>query len=162
MSGDAVPLAPPDTPMDRALLLMTEKRFGCLGVVDATGRLIGIVTDGDLRRAMGPDLLSRQVGDIMTRSPRTIAPDALAAEALHVMNARDRPITTLFVVDAGRPAAGHPAHPRPAARGGGMSVSRMPVRSAPDQRPGQPACRRGSQPYPATAEPRRSWRGAAC
>ena len=60
-AGDAMPLAPPDMPMDRALLLMTEKRFGCLGVVDASGRLVGIVTDGDLRRAMGPDLLSRQV-----------------------------------------------------------------------------------------------------
>jgi arabinose-5-phosphate isomerase len=85
--------------MDRALLMITEKRFGCLGVVDATARLIGIVTDGDLRRAMGPDLLSRQVAEIMTHSPRTIAPDALAVEALHVMNALERPITTLFVVD---------------------------------------------------------------
>ena len=98
-TGTAIPLAAPDTPMDRALLLITEKRFGCLGVTDTTGRLVGIVTDGDLRRAMGPDLLSRQVGEIMTHSPRTIAPDALAAEALHVMNARDRPITALFVVE---------------------------------------------------------------
>jgi arabinose-5-phosphate isomerase len=98
-SGDAVPIASPDTAMDLALLAMTEKRFGCLGVVDADGRLVGIVTDGDLRRAMGPDLLSRQVCEIMTSSPRTIAPDALAVEALHAMNARDRPITTLFVVD---------------------------------------------------------------
>jgi arabinose-5-phosphate isomerase len=98
-SGNAVPLASPDTAMDRALLLITEKRFGCLGVVDTGGRLVGIVTDGDLRRAMGPDLLSRQVGEIMTLSPRTIAPDALAVEALHAMNARGRPITTLFVVD---------------------------------------------------------------
>ena len=98
-TGDAVPLALPETVMDRALLMITEKRFGCLGVVDATARLIGIVTDGDLRRAMGPDLLSRQVAEIMTHSPRTIAPDALAVEALHVMNARERPITTLFVVD---------------------------------------------------------------
>jgi arabinose-5-phosphate isomerase len=97
--GDAVPLAPPDTAMDRALLLMTEKRFGCLGVVDAAGRLVGIVTDGDLRRAMGPDLLARRVRDVMTHAPRTIAPDALAVEALHAMNARARPITTLFVVD---------------------------------------------------------------
>jgi arabinose-5-phosphate isomerase len=62
--------------------------------------LIGIVTDGDLRRAMGPDLLSRNVTEIMTCSPRTIPPDALAVEALHAMNARERPITTLFVVDA--------------------------------------------------------------
>jgi arabinose-5-phosphate isomerase len=98
-SGDAVPLARPDTPMDRALLLMTEKRFGCLGVADTSGKLIGIITDGDLRRAMGPNLLTCLVGDIMNRAPRTIGPDALAAEALHAMNAGDRPITTLFVVD---------------------------------------------------------------
>ncbi|HLY90151.1 MAG TPA: KpsF/GutQ family sugar-phosphate isomerase [Acetobacteraceae bacterium] len=97
--GDAVPLAAPSTAMDRALLLMTEKRFGCLGVIDGAGRLVGIVTDGDLRRAMGPDLLSRRVGDVMTRSPRTIRADALAEEALHLMNARERPITSLFVVD---------------------------------------------------------------
>lgn len=97
--GDAVPLAPPNTAMDLALLLMTEKRFGCLGVIDGAGRLVGIVTDGDLRRAMGPDLLSRRVGDVMTRSPRTIRADALAEEALHLMNTRERPITSLFVVD---------------------------------------------------------------
>ena len=102
-TGDAMPLAPPDTPMDRALLLMTEKRFGCLGVVDAA-KLVGIVTDGDLRRAMGPDLLSRPVGSVMTPGPRTIGADALAEEALRAMNARERPITALFVVDqAGRP-----------------------------------------------------------
>jgi arabinose-5-phosphate isomerase len=99
-TGDAMPLALPDTPMDRALLLMTEKRFGCLGVVNRSGRLTGIVTDGDLRRAMGPDLLSRHAADVMTSVPRTIGPDALADEALHAMNARERPITALFVVDA--------------------------------------------------------------
>ncbi len=102
--GDALPLAPPETPMHAALLLMTEKRFGCLGVVDAQGRLAGILTDGDLRRAMGPDLLARHAGDIMTPRPRTIAPDMLAADALRDMTERDRPITTLFVVDPdGRP-----------------------------------------------------------
>lgn len=100
--GAAMPLASPETAMDRALLLITEKRFGCLGVVDPAGRLVGIVTDGDLRRAMGPGLLERRVGDIMTRSPRTIAPEALAGEALHAMNAREWPITALFVVDAER------------------------------------------------------------
>jgi arabinose-5-phosphate isomerase len=97
-TGHAVPVADPDMHMAAALVLMTEKRFGCLGVRDADGRLVGIVTDGDLRRAMGPDLLSRRVRDIMTLSPRTIGPDALAAEALHVMNARERPVTALFVV----------------------------------------------------------------
>ena len=103
-AGTEMPLASPDTPMATALVRMTEKRFGCLGVVDGNGVLCGIVTDGDLRRAMGPDLLSRRTGDIMTASPRTIGPDALAAEALRAMNASERPVTTLFVVDpAGRP-----------------------------------------------------------
>lgn len=101
MHGKAeVPLASSDTPMDRALLIITERRFGCLGVVDDSGRLAGIVTDGDLRRSMGPDLLSRHVGEVMTRDPRTIGPDALAEEALHAMNAHDRPVTVLFVVGA--------------------------------------------------------------
>ena len=77
---------------------MTEKRFGCLGVTAPGGGLLGIVTDGDLRRAMGPDLLTRRVEDVMTRAPRTIGPDALAAEALHAMNAHERPVTALFVV----------------------------------------------------------------
>ncbi len=100
--GEAMPLAAPDTPMDAALLLMTEKRFGCLGAVGPDGSLAGILTDGDLRRAMGPDLLRRRLGEIMNPAPRTIGPDALAAEALHRMNAHQHPITTLFVVDAGR------------------------------------------------------------
>jgi arabinose-5-phosphate isomerase len=99
--GEAVPLAPPDTPMDRALLLITEKRFGCLGITDPRGRLVGIITDGDLRRAMGPDLLVRRAAEVMTTSPRTVGPEALAAEALHIMNARERLITSLFVVDTG-------------------------------------------------------------
>jgi arabinose-5-phosphate isomerase len=108
-TGADIPLATADTRMSAALVLMTEKRFGCLGIVDAEGRLAGIVTDGDLRRAMGPDLLDRRAGEIMTSCPRTIGPDALAGEALRRMNAGQRPITTLFVVDdtaaAGKPAA---------------------------------------------------------
>lgn len=98
-AGDAMPLAPPDMTMATALVRMTEKRFGCLGITGPAGDLVGIVTDGDLRRAMGPDLLSRLTGDIMTASPRTIGPEALAVEALHAMNAHERPVTTLFVVD---------------------------------------------------------------
>jgi arabinose-5-phosphate isomerase len=98
-TGEALPLVSPETHMDRALLVMTEKRFGLLGVVDAQGRLAGVVTDGDLRRAMGPDLLSREVAQVMTRSPRSVAPDALTAEALARMNDGARPITCLFVVD---------------------------------------------------------------
>lgn len=102
--GEAMPLAPPDVAMDHALLLITEKRFGCLGVIDGEGLLVGIITDGDLRRAMGPDLLQRRVFEIMTRNPRTISPEALAAEALAQMNDPARPITALFALDrAGRP-----------------------------------------------------------
>lgn len=102
--GDAIPLAPFGTPMHEALLQMTGKGFGCLGVVDATGRLAGIVTDGDLRRAMGPGLLDRMVQDVMTATPRTIGADALAAEALRAMNAAPRPVTILFAVASdGRP-----------------------------------------------------------
>ena len=94
----SLPLASPDTVMRQALLLMTGSGFGCLGVL-ADGRLAGIVTDGDLRRHMGPDLLDRLVADVMTASPLTIGPDALAVEALRIMNDRPRPITSLFVVD---------------------------------------------------------------
>jgi arabinose-5-phosphate isomerase len=97
--GDAVPVAESGMGMDRAMVLMTEKRFGCLGVTGRDGALAGIITDGDLRRAMGPDLLNRPVDAVMTRAPRTIGPDALAAEALHAMNAHERPVTALFVVD---------------------------------------------------------------
>ena len=97
--GEAVPVTGPATPMQQALLLMTGKGFGCVGVVES-GRLIGIVTDGDLRRAMGPDLLSLPVRAVMTPTPRTIRPDALAADALREMNAGNRRITSLFVVDA--------------------------------------------------------------
>ncbi len=97
--ADELPLAARGTPMPQALLRMTEKRFGCLGVVAAGGALCGIITDGDLRRHMGPDLLALPVEAIMTAAPRTIAPEAFAAEALKIMNDPARPITALFVVD---------------------------------------------------------------
>ena len=99
-SGDAVPLASPDTPMQQALLLMTGKGFGCGGVL-ADSRLVGVVTDGDLRRAMGPGLLNQTVQSVMTRQPLTIGADALAGEALRLMNTGDRRVTSLFVTDSG-------------------------------------------------------------
>jgi arabinose-5-phosphate isomerase len=99
--GDAIPLAESGLPMDRALLVMTGKGFGCLGALDADGRLAGVLTDGDLRRAMGPDLLGRRVEDVMNRTPRTIGPDALAADALRLMGG-PRPVTSLFVLDGDR------------------------------------------------------------
>lgn len=102
--GDAVPLVGSDATMSEALLVMTAKSFGCIGVVDADGKLQGIVTDGDLRRHMSPDLLERFASDIMTPSPATIGPRLLVSEAVHVMNNRPKgPVTSLFVEDAGRP-----------------------------------------------------------
>ena len=94
--GEAVPLAGVMTPMSDALLTISQKGFGVVGVLDEDNDLVGIVTDGDLRRHMG-GLLDRVAGDVMTKAPRTIGPDALAEEAVALMN--DRKITCLFVVD---------------------------------------------------------------
>ena len=102
-TGDALPLVRERTLMAEAILIMSDKRFGCAGVIDDTGALVGVVTDGDLRRAMHPQILTREVSELMTRHPRRIGPDALAGEALHAMNAPPRPITTLFVVAHERP-----------------------------------------------------------
>lgn len=99
--GDKLPLASSNDVMSDALVTMTEKAFGCLGVIDGEGHLIGIVTDGDLRRKMGPNLLAMPVGDIMTCQPKTIAPDELASAALNLLNSSQ--ITALFVVDQGKP-----------------------------------------------------------
>jgi arabinose-5-phosphate isomerase len=100
-TGADVPLAAETTRMDEALVIMTAGRFGCLGLTDGSSRLSGIITDGDLRRHMEPGLLGRRAAEVMTRNPRTIDPDALAAEALRMMN--ERRITALFVVEEGRP-----------------------------------------------------------
>ena len=96
--GSAMPLVPIETAMADAILAMTAKSFGCVGIVDGTGRLAGVVTDGDLRRHMGDNLLRAGVAEVMSRRPKTIRPQALAAEALATMN--QNAITSLFVVDA--------------------------------------------------------------
>ena len=101
---DEVPLCGPETRMDDAILIMTAKTFGIVGVIDAAGRLVGVITDGDLRRNMGPDLLARSAGEVMTQTPRTMAADALAAEALGFMN--DSKVYCLFVVDGERRPVG--------------------------------------------------------
>ncbi len=98
---DRLPLVPADTIMSEAIVVMTEKALGCLGVVDGDGTLQGIITDGDLRRHMGGGLLSRTAQEIMTPGPKTVSPDLLASAALEVINASK--ITALFVVENGRP-----------------------------------------------------------
>ena len=99
--GDELPLVGPDTPVGDALFVMTAKRLGCVGVVDAAGRLTGIVTDGDLRRNFGPGLFERLAGAIMSPAPKHLPPGTLAGEALAFMN--DHAITVVFVVEDGRP-----------------------------------------------------------
>jgi arabinose-5-phosphate isomerase len=105
-TGEELPLAPPDVTMDRAILLMTAKHFGCLGIVDENGFLMGLITDGDLRRAMAADLLTRMAGEVMTCTPRVIGPDALAEEALRQMTMPQPKVTSLFVVDKARRVVG--------------------------------------------------------
>ncbi|MCX7301788.1 MAG: KpsF/GutQ family sugar-phosphate isomerase [Rhodobacterales bacterium] len=94
--GEAIPLVGHHTPMSDALLTISQKGFGVVGVLDADGQLAGIVTDGDLRRHMA-GLLEQTAGTVMTADPRTIGPDVLAEEAVAVMY--ERKITCLFVVD---------------------------------------------------------------
>jgi arabinose-5-phosphate isomerase len=97
----SIPLAPIGTRMSEALVEMTAKGFGCIGITDSDGRLVGIITDGDLRRHMRPDLLETGVEDVMTRAPKTVRPEQLVSEALELLN--NMKITALFVVEAGRP-----------------------------------------------------------
>lgn len=96
-SGDAVPKVYVDTTMKEAILEMTSKRLGLTGVCSAEGKLVGIITDGDLRRAAEKydNMLTRKAGDIMTGSPKRILRDALAARALKIME--EYAITSLFV-----------------------------------------------------------------
>ena len=101
--GKELPLVSPNASMSQAIVTISEKTFGCCGVVDEEGRLIGIVTDGDLRRHMSPELLGRFVSEVMTPSPKTAAPTTLVGEALAMMNEHQRPFTVLFVVEDEKP-----------------------------------------------------------
>lgn len=94
---EELPLVPLGTPMDEALMVMTEKGFGCIGVLNMNKGLAGVITDGDLRRHMNPSLLSFPVENVMTVSPKTIFSSSLAAEAVGYMNRHS--ITNLFVVE---------------------------------------------------------------
>jgi arabinose-5-phosphate isomerase len=93
---DALPLVPDHLPMSDALLVMSQKGFGVVGVTDPAGMLIGIVTDGDLRRHMD-GLLGHTAGEVMTKNPRTVDPHSIAEKAVALM--KDKKITCLFVVD---------------------------------------------------------------
>lgn len=105
-SGDQLPLVRHDTLLKEALFEITSKRLGVTGVTDTAGRLIGVITDGDLRRGLqrhGDGILSKRTEELMTAHPRTIAKEVLAAQALSEMEENpQRPITSLFVLDDGQ------------------------------------------------------------
>ena len=96
-----LPLVKKNVQMSEAIVTMTQKAFGCLGVVDGRGKLVGVITDGDLRRHMHNGLLTATTGEIMTKAPKTIRPDILASAALEQINSAR--ITALFVVEKGKP-----------------------------------------------------------
>lgn len=100
-TGTSMPLAPLGTRMSDAILEMTTKGFGCVGILDGHGLLVGIITDGDLRRHMRDNLLGARVDDVMTRSPKTVRPDQLLSETLDILNSMK--VTALFAVEAGKP-----------------------------------------------------------
>jgi arabinose-5-phosphate isomerase len=99
--ADKLPLVAQDTIMSEAIVTMTQKSLGCLGVIDAKGRLVGMITDGDLRRHMGAELLAARARDIMTKKPNTLRTNMLASAAIEKINSLKR--TQMFVVEKGKP-----------------------------------------------------------
>ena len=93
-----MPLIEAGRAMGDAIVEMSAKSFGCVGVISEQGALAGIITDGDLRRHMAADLMAMPVDEVMTRAPITISGDMLAVEALELLNSKKR--TTIFIVDA--------------------------------------------------------------
>jgi arabinose-5-phosphate isomerase len=100
-SGETIPLAPLGSRMADAILEMTAKGFGCVGITDARGLLVGIITDGDLRRHMRNNLLDAVVDNVMTHKPKTVRPDQLLSETLDILNSMK--VTALFAIEAGKP-----------------------------------------------------------
>jgi arabinose-5-phosphate isomerase len=100
-TGAAIPLSPLGTRMSEAILEMTAKGFGCVGITDPRGLLVGIITDGDLRRHMHDKLLDARVDDVMTHGPKTVRCDQLLSETLDILNVMK--VTALFAVETGKP-----------------------------------------------------------
>ncbi|MCF6114240.1 KpsF/GutQ family sugar-phosphate isomerase [Mesorhizobium muleiense] len=99
--GDRLPLVPSGTGMHEAILELSRKGFGCVAITDADGALIGIITDGDIRRHIGGNLLAMSVDQVMTKEPKTAGPDTLVATALQTINSST--ISSLMVVEGRRP-----------------------------------------------------------
>lgn len=101
-TGDEIPLVSAGAVMGNAVAMISQKGFGCVGVIDSTGVLKGIITDGDLRRNIDKSLNELSVEDIMTTNPKVIAPTTLASTAIAMLN--DMKVTTLFVTENNKPA----------------------------------------------------------
>ncbi|TJW44814.1 MAG: KpsF/GutQ family sugar-phosphate isomerase [Mesorhizobium sp.] len=99
--GDRLPLVPSGTGMREAILELSRKGFGCVAITAADGTLIGIITDGDIRRHIGSNLLAMSVDQVMTKEPKTAGPDTLVATALQTINSST--ISSLMVVEGRRP-----------------------------------------------------------
>lgn len=95
--GNEVPLVEESKKMSEVLIEMTSKHLGCTGVISNSGKLLGIITDGDLRRHVDQNFLNHSAIEIMTKNPLTTTKDVLAVEAIAIMNGKS--ITSLFVVD---------------------------------------------------------------
>ncbi len=159
-TGAEVPLAPLGTRMSDALIEMTRKGFGCVGIVDDDGLLVGIITDGDLRRHMRNDLLDASVDEVMTRKPKTVRPDQLISETLELLNSMK--VTALFA-DRGRPAGRRHPRPRSAcapARPEALSAAASPRPPSPRRSVGGAPCGPSTRHRPA-ADRRGQFRLAA-
>lgn len=99
--GDELPLVPQGTSLPEAMQVQSHKRFGCVGITDADGRLVGIITDGDLARNLHRNLGELKVDDIMTRAPKTVAPQMLVGAAMSLLN--EHHISALLVTEENRP-----------------------------------------------------------
>tara|TARA_B100001750_G_scaffold189117_1_gene158929 strand:- start:192 stop:1139 length:948 start_codon:yes stop_codon:yes gene_type:complete len=100
-TGKKLPLIKENVLMTKAIIEMTKKRFGCLGVISKTNKLVGIITDGDLRRHMGNGILEKKTSYIMTKKPKTVDQDIFAIEALDIMEKNK--ITQVFVTKNNKP-----------------------------------------------------------
>ena len=100
-TGQEMPILDENSNMQAVLLEMTSKRLGCVGFINQTGDLTGILTDGDLRRCLSSKILEEKAIDLMTRNPKTVSPNAMTAEALKIMH--DKKITNLFVLEGKKP-----------------------------------------------------------
>src|SRR5215210_8771760 len=102
-TGKAIPIKPLGAKMSDALVEMSSKGFGCVCIIDRNGDIAGIITDGDLRRHMRPDLMTALVDEVMTENPRTIPAGMLATEMLETLNSSQPAVTVLIVAEGNKP-----------------------------------------------------------